>query len=200
MITPLAAIKTGFRHYITFRGRATRPEFWYWMLFVALAALALTVGAVRIGSATNSATAAGYLLLLPTAFILATLLPTLAITARRLHDIGKSGWWQLAWYTAGPLLWVLPLVLLYLIVGLAFAAAGREIPTGTDWVWISMLVLLCSAAAAAIAAPALTVRAAIRLAQPGNPGANRYGPDPNDTSTKGRLYQRWMIKPPPPNR
>ena len=156
--------------------------------------------AARIGSATNSATAAGYLLLLPAAFILSILLPTLAITTRRLHDIGKSGWWQLAWYTAGVLLWVLPLVLLYLIIGLAFAAAGRDVTTGTDWVGIVSTALLFSAAATAIAALALTIRAITRLAQPSNPGANRYGCDPNDTGTKGRLYQGWMIKPPSPNR
>ena len=156
--------------------------------------------AARIGSATNSATAADYLLLLPAAFILSILLPTLAITTRRIHDIGKSGWWQLAWYAAGVLLWVLPLVLLYLAISIAFAAAGRDVTAGTDWVGIIMTVLLFSAAATAIAALALTIRSAIRLAQPSDPGTNRYGSDPNDTGTKGRLYQHWMIKPPSPNR
>ena len=42
-------------------------------------------------------------------FALATLLPTLAVAARRLHDIDKSGWWQLVYFIpfVGWILWIM---------------------------------------------------------------------------------------------
>ena len=73
------AVQTCFKKYADFTGRATRSEFWWWVLFVILA----TAIAQVIGDA-------------PAAIVsLATLLPYLAVGARRLHDIGRSGWWQL---------------------------------------------------------------------------------------------------------
>ena len=103
MITPTAAVKAGFRNYAAFGGRATRAEYWWWMLFTVVGFPVLIV----IGGAIANATGFGGIRLLIPLFALATLLPTLAITSRRLHDIGKSGWWQLAWHTA----WVLTQVL-----------------------------------------------------------------------------------------
>ena len=68
-----------FTKYADFNGRADKPEFWWWMLFIFLASLAAHL--------INP--------LLSSLFSLATLLPSLAVTARRLHDIDRSGWWQL---------------------------------------------------------------------------------------------------------
>jgi len=73
------AIRTCFTKYVDFSGRAQRPEFWWWALFVFLASLV--------------AQWIGYL---PSLVVsLGTLLPSIAVGARRLHDIDKSGWWQL---------------------------------------------------------------------------------------------------------
>jgi uncharacterized membrane protein YhaH (DUF805 family) len=73
------AIRTCFTKYVDFNGRAKRPEFWWWALFVFLASLV--------------AQWIGYL---PSLVVsLGTLLPSIAVGARRLHDIDKSGWWQL---------------------------------------------------------------------------------------------------------
>lgn len=74
------AIKNGLRQYATFRGRASRPEFWWFMLFCAL-----------IVSVAEWAVGEGFSGLLT----LALTLPTLAIIARRLHDVGRSAWWML---------------------------------------------------------------------------------------------------------
>ena len=73
------SISRCFGRYADFNGRAAKPEFWWWMLFIFLASLA-----TRMANP-----------LLSSLFSLATLLPSLAVTARRLHDIGRSGWWQL---------------------------------------------------------------------------------------------------------
>lgn len=73
------SIRTCFSKYATFSGRADRPEFWWWILFVFVGSLVTSL----LG---------GFISLL---FSLATLLPSIAVTARRLHDIDRSGWWQL---------------------------------------------------------------------------------------------------------
>jgi uncharacterized membrane protein YhaH (DUF805 family) len=77
------AISTCLSKYATFSGRASRPEFWWFFLFQIL----VSVAASMIGD-TVAALAS-----------LALLLPALAVGTRRLHDIGKSGWWQLLMLT-----------------------------------------------------------------------------------------------------
>jgi len=87
-MTMQQAIVTCFAKYATFRGRASRAEYWYWILFTALVGLVL---AVMEALAFGDAQAVSGL------FQFVTLLPTLAVGARRLHDIDRTGWWQLLW-------------------------------------------------------------------------------------------------------
>lgn len=75
----LDSIKLCFAKYADFEGRAKRPEYWWFALFCIVGALALEM----VGSYFSWA------------FSLATLLPSLAAGARRLHDLNKSGWMQL---------------------------------------------------------------------------------------------------------
>ena len=73
------SIRVCFSKYADFNGKASRPEYWWFMLFVILASLALSmVGPLLAGL-----------------FSLGTLLPSIAAAARRLHDTNRSGWWQL---------------------------------------------------------------------------------------------------------
>lgn len=75
-------------HYVDFKGRATRTQFWMFQLFLALCWLVLwALAAFVLGDSMGTA-------LLLVAW-LAVLLPCLAIAVRRLHDIGRSGWWIL---------------------------------------------------------------------------------------------------------
>jgi len=76
-----------------FNGRATKAEFWWWVLFVFASVIVLTIVDVVIGTYTY-ASRSGLLAFL---FQLAILIPGLALGSRRLHDINRTGWWQLMW-------------------------------------------------------------------------------------------------------
>lgn len=80
------AIQTCFAKYATANGRALRSEFWYFILFLLLAGSVVSVLDVLVFGARDGA---GPLALL---FTLVTLLPNVAVSIRRLHDIDKSGW------------------------------------------------------------------------------------------------------------
>jgi uncharacterized membrane protein YhaH (DUF805 family) len=88
------AIKSGFSNYVTFRGRATRSEYWYWALFVTIASLvALTIDIGVLGFSPSGAAP------ISSIFDLVTFLPSLAVAARRLHDMDRTAWWLLIAFT-----------------------------------------------------------------------------------------------------
>lgn len=86
-----AAIISGFQKYATFSGRASRSEFWYYILFVALVGVVLTT----IDLVVFLAIFGFELQPLSTLFSLGTLVPNFAVSVRRLHDTQRSGWWNL---------------------------------------------------------------------------------------------------------
>lgn len=71
-------------HYADFKGRARRKEFWMFMLINWVISMVLAI----IGSLIHFT-------LLGSIYSLAVLVPTLGVGVRRLHDMGKSGWWYL---------------------------------------------------------------------------------------------------------
>lgn len=74
------AIKSGFQNYANFKGRASRSAYWWWVLFyVIYNAVLTTVLGDDIGGLLT----------------IALLLPSIAVAVRRMHDIGRSGWWIL---------------------------------------------------------------------------------------------------------
>jgi uncharacterized membrane protein YhaH (DUF805 family) len=80
------AIATCFRKYVDFTGRARRKEYWFWHLFYWLLLVVLVIldGAILgMGGRAAVFTSLG---------MLALILPTLAVTVRRLHDTDHSGW------------------------------------------------------------------------------------------------------------
>jgi uncharacterized membrane protein YhaH (DUF805 family) len=82
------AVKTCFRKYADFHGRAPRSEYWYFVLATVLMAVAVFLVCGLTGS--TSATLAGIGLT-----VLVIFLPSLAAHVRRLHDTNSSGWWLL---------------------------------------------------------------------------------------------------------
>lgn len=91
------AVKTVFSKYATFSGRARRSEYWWWWLFVAVVAIILSLIDNAIGLHISDAKIMGLQVtgLLTLIFGLVTLIPGIAVTFRRLHDTGRSGWWWL---------------------------------------------------------------------------------------------------------
>lgn len=89
-------------NYANFQGRARRKEYWMFMLVHIIIWLVLYL-IIAIFSPSEEAllngASLGFIPMLMSGllliYILATLVPTLAVTARRLHDTDRSGWWQL---------------------------------------------------------------------------------------------------------
>lgn len=88
------------KHYVDFNGRAPRAEFWYFVLFNLI--IALVVGGVGYAIGFSK---------LSSLYSLLVLLPTLAVSVRRLQDTGKSGWFILVGLI--PLVGVLILIYFY---------------------------------------------------------------------------------------
>jgi len=72
------------QNYATFKGRASRSEYWYFVLFNIIFSIALgyVSGVVNLP-------------ILYTIYSLALLIPSIAVAVRRMHDVGKSGWFIL---------------------------------------------------------------------------------------------------------
>ena len=143
MVSFPQAINLGFKNYFKFSGRATRAEYWWWILFNFLVGLIPIVNWVSW---------------------IIFLIPNISLTTRRLHDIGKTGWWQLCfmlvWVTWGTA-----------IVCLIIAAFGGD----------GMGSLFALSAVAFIAAIAATAWMIVWLARQGDIGSNNQGPDPRTT-------------------
>jgi len=119
------SIASCFKGYVRFSGRASRSEFWYFALFVVIALLVLGIIEAIIVSAQPDAVP-----FLTLVFNLATFLPQLAVSVRRLHDIDKSGWWVLL--GAVPLIGFIVLLIWYARRGSAGANAYGPDPLSPD--------------------------------------------------------------------
>ncbi len=101
-MTFVESIKTCFKKYATFSGRASRSEFLWWSLFWFVFLLnilapflsSIVYGIIELSNAShNLPTNNGYRAILLNISILITLLPLISVSIRRLHDINHSGWW-----------------------------------------------------------------------------------------------------------
>lgn len=149
------AIKSVFSKYAVFSGRARRSEFWYFYLFYILVAFGLSFLSIRIP-------VAKYLYIL---FGLGVFLPYTAVTVRRLHDIGKSGWILLIF-----------MVVIFLISMLMFLIIDIIAPTiegssMTVFIVYSIFVLIVLA---------LAIWLIVWLCRDSQPGENKWGPNPKE--------------------
>jgi uncharacterized membrane protein YhaH (DUF805 family) len=103
------------KKYVTFSGRARRTEYWMFLLFSVIASIVLSVVDGVIGTAP----------VLGALYSLGVLLPSLAVSVRRLHDTDRSGWWLL--------LGLIPLVgPIALLVFFCFEGTREENRFGAD--------------------------------------------------------------------
>lgn len=89
----VGAIKNGFRNYANAAGRATRSEFWYWTLFSFLVTAAGAVIDMALFGVENETG------LLRPLLSLALLIPDVAVSIRRLHDLDRKWPWLLISFT-----------------------------------------------------------------------------------------------------
>lgn len=141
------------KKYATFSGRAARSEFWWFWLFSVLLSvffggLGLITGMIVVFDSIDSLIS------------LLILVPTLAVTCRRLHDTERTGWWQ-----------VLPI-----IPGM-LAIFALEVSNAFTLGWILVAI-------AGIAFIVLIVW----LATLGTPGPNRFGNDPLKPETDAEIF------------
>ncbi len=79
------------KKYAVFEGRSRRKEYWFFFLFNIIISIVLSI----VDGITGTFSAKAGLGLLSGIYSLAVLIPSLAVSVRRLHDISRSGWWLL---------------------------------------------------------------------------------------------------------
>ena len=198
-MTFVDSIKTCFGKYVTFSGRASRSEYWWFVLFVILGSILVgivdgtlfgpieTFSEVVVTDPAGSRSEEAYSSTtygngwLGTIFSIVTVVPTLAVTWRRLHDRDMRGWWALLPYGLGLLAAVI-------LSGVFAASSGIARPVGapSDAALESaavapasiVLVLLFGMVLITIASAIWLI---VTLARRGTPGPNRFGPPPPGT-------------------
>ena len=88
--------KKVFSNYATFTGRARRKE--YWLFYLATILLSLVFGFMEGFFGALLGIGTGDEAISPLILALVFFIPTIAVATRRLHDTGRSGWWQLLWF------------------------------------------------------------------------------------------------------
>ena len=116
-------------NYFSFNGRASRSEYWWWILaqFTILIPLSFLDGLV-FGWGYNDP------MWFSDIFILATILPSISVLVRRLHDIGRSGWWY--FIAIVPCVGIIILIVFLIMDGEPHPNAYGDVPTNilpTDW-------------------------------------------------------------------
>ena len=108
------SISTVFSNYVTFSGRASRSEFWWWIVFCILVGLVtglLDTILFNQGGSPHGDSGVGFFAPINSLASLILFLPGLAVSIRRLHDSNKSGWWWLVVFV--PILGILLLIFWY---------------------------------------------------------------------------------------
>jgi len=147
MVSFPQAIKLGFKHYFDFNGRTTRAEFWWWALLITLLGLIPFLGWI---------------------FRIALLIPSISVTVRRLHDVGKSGWQQL---------WALLALSPWVVVVLGAVIVGDTLVDTLASFFFYLIIIF----AISICLASMFIN---WLARKGETGSNKYGPDPRQPTSQ----------------
>ena len=156
-MNPIEAVSSAFRNYVNFSGRACRSEFWWFTLFSFISQAVL-----------------GWIPLIGGIYVLALVLPSLAIAVRRLHDTNRAAWWLLLQIIPALVWVVLTALLVWVLISslLSGHLIDQEVSEGFLTVLIPAFVVWT------LIAIAFFILMLVILASPGTSGLNRYGPDP----------------------
>ena len=181
MMTIQESVKVCLQKYADFSGRATRAEFWWWLLATTVVSFAISAVDTAISALMRSVTEFAFSPF-STSFGLAILLPNLAVTARRLHDIGKSGWWQLVWIVIAGAGWIIFAIGIAITVIMLFTggsvASIKEGEFFSNVEFADFLPAISTLVIALLVNLAVFIWYLIWLVRQGDNGANRFGPDP----------------------
>ena len=161
------AIKSVFSKYATFSGRARRSEFWYFFLFNVLVSLVLSI--------------IPFLSILSFIWALGVLVPTLAVTVRRFHDIGKSGWYYLL-FLIPSLLYLGYIIYFAVSVVVPLTQSGFDasnMQAVMDLLMANKTSLLIIGILELLSVIALIVWI-VWMARDSQPGVNKWGPNPKE--------------------
>ena len=143
--------KVVFENYANFSGRARRKEYWMFMLIFVVITFVLSIPAAFLGALGN---------LLIIVWYLALAVPMIAVTVRRFHDSGKSGWWYLASFAP-----ILPAIAMTLFIGSEGDGAG--LMESLFWVLFAVSLII-------------TFIPFIFLFLNSEPGTNKWGSNPKE--------------------
>jgi uncharacterized membrane protein YhaH (DUF805 family) len=140
-------------NYMNFRDRASRAEYWWWVLFAVIVGIVAAILDLLLFYGWENG---------PFAIVtnLALFFPGLSVTVRRLHDTNRSGWWVL-------LLFVLIILTVAGVVAATIANPFNPV-SGAGLVYIAVPGILTFA---------YSILIFIWTLLPSNPGNNRYGPN-----------------------
>jgi len=157
------AVKSVLKQYVGFSGRARRSEFWFWVLAIILGVLIIAIIETILGLSHGGDS--GPIMGL---FILIILLPGLAVTFRRLHDIGRSGWWVGGYYLA----WIAYFIFLTSLAASVSVVAVADTSTIAAIGIFGMVFL--------IGAMLYLIPLLVFFCMDSQKGPNKYGPNPKN--------------------
>ena len=149
------AVRSVFSKYAQFSGRARRSEYWWYSLFTVLVSLALGAvdGAIFGFEESDPSPISGL-------YGLATFIPGLSVSVRRLHDTNRSAWWL-----AAP---IFALVALFALLPVARFSGATDLETSSQILTVAIFAIILTCLVILLA----------WFVTDGTHGPNRYGPDP----------------------
>ena len=183
------AIKVCFQKYAVFSGRARRSEFWYFYLFTILVTLVLNYIPHIVD----------VILLL---WALGIIIPSLAVTVRRFHDIGKSGWYYLI-YLIPHIIFVGLFFVIVILVFFISESSGVDLINDID-ILHNFTDTIDLIKGAFTASPSIFISFAITgvvnfvvwiiwiiwMAKDSEPGENKWGPNPKEQTESSSAFNQ----------